>query len=110
MGVQHNIINFQSKVKVDAASQNTNDPIMVNGLYQPVMRRFEMERFPIFHREGKKTQQIDFMKNIWCPLYEECLNEAAMANCLMDCSGCKNSAIDFRKDWANRYVNDFMCI
>jgi hypothetical protein len=69
-----------------------------------------MERFPLLHRSVKKIQQHDVMKNIWCPFYDDCLNEAAMADCLMDCSYCEGSTIDFRKDWANRYTFDFINI
>jgi hypothetical protein len=62
-----------------------------------------MDRHPIFHKENKKIQQMDFAKNIWCPYYDECLDEAAASNALMDCCECANLNIDFKDEWGARY-------
>jgi hypothetical protein len=62
-----------------------------------------MDRLPIFHKMTGKLHQQDLMRNIWCPFYEDCLDEAAMTNSLMDCKQCENSTIDFSEDWATRH-------
>lgn len=65
-----------------------------------------MNILPVYHKGNGKLCQQDFMKNIWCPFYEECLEEAALSDTLMDCSHCDNSSTDFSEDWENRrYYN-----
>ena len=67
-----------------------------------------MSKLPIFHQENSKIKQQNFSKNIWCPSYEECLFQAAMANSLMDCSQCDELDIDYKEDWKNRYFDLFL--
>ena len=63
-----------------------------------------MDRFPIFRKETYKLRQPDLMKNIWCPHYDDCLDNAAERNSLLDCSQCNNSTINFEDDWRNRNI------
>ena len=58
-----------------------------------------MIRFPVFPQKNSKMHQQDLMKNIWCPFYKVCLDEAAKNNSLMDCSHCENAGINFEEDW-----------
>ena len=64
-----------------------------------------MRRCPIFHKEQGKIRQQDFIRTIWCPHYDDCLSEAAAIGCLMDCSECENSTINFKNTWRNRYID-----
>ncbi len=63
-----------------------------------------MTRLPIFYKGDGKTQQEDLMKNIWCPFYEDCLEDAARSNFLFDCRQCDNAGIDFTDDWKFRHM------
>jgi hypothetical protein len=63
-----------------------------------------MTRYPIFHCRKDKLQQQDFIKNIWCSFYEECLDEAAISDTFMDCSQCDNIANDQKEEWKVRYL------
>jgi hypothetical protein len=65
-----------------------------------------VNRFPVFHRETGGLQQQELMKNIWCPFYEDCLEEASKRRSLMDCSQCENAKINFEEDWRDR---NFYC-
>ena len=58
-----------------------------------------MNRFPIFHKEDHELRQQDLMKNIWCPHYDDCLDEAAKHDLLIDCSGCEHSGVNYEKHW-----------
>jgi nucleoid DNA-binding protein len=61
--------------------------------------RIVVNKFPVFHRETNKLHQPDFEKNIWCPFYEDCLEEAARLNLLMDCSQCENAKVNYKEHW-----------
>lgn len=63
-----------------------------------------MDRFPIFHREIKSIPPQNLKKNIWCPFYEDCLDEAAKQNSLMECSQCENANVNFEDDWRYRNI------
>ena len=67
-----------------------------------------MERYPIFHKESPKLRQPDLMKNIWCPYYEDCIDEAATNNSLMDCSHCKHSDVNYEENWRDNQICHFL--
>ena len=58
-----------------------------------------MDKRPIFHKENRNLHQQDLMKNIWCPHYDDCLDEAATHNSLMDCSRCEHAGINYEERW-----------
>jgi hypothetical protein len=47
-----------------------------------------IERKPIFISPNSQEYGIAFFRNFRCPLYEECLEEAAVSNLLLDCGIC----------------------
>lgn len=63
-----------------------------------------MNRYPIFHIRKGKLQQKEFVKNIWCPHYAACLDEAAFSDAFMDCSQCDQIADDIKEEWKIRYL------
>ena len=63
-----------------------------------------MDRYPVFYQGDGKLRQQDLMRNIWCPLYRICLDEAARSNSLMDCRQCGNYAVDFKDSWDDRHL------
>jgi hypothetical protein len=63
-----------------------------------------MKRYPVFHQRKEKMQQKDFIKNLWCRFYEECLNEAAISDTFLDCSQCDNLANNQIEEWKTRYL------
>ena len=67
-----------------------------------------MIKAPVFHKENAKVQVENFLKNIWCPFYDICLEQAAKSDTLLDCSECDNSTINFKDDWENRFSLDML--
>lgn len=59
----------------------------------------KMTKSPVFHKRCAKIQQQDFLKNIWCPIYEICIIEAAQSDTLLDCGECENLKVDFKENW-----------
>ena len=59
----------------------------------------KMTKSPVFHKRCAKIQQQDFLKNIWCPIYEICIIEAAQSDTLLDCGECENVKVDFKENW-----------
>jgi hypothetical protein len=63
-----------------------------------------VNKLPVYHQETRKQRQSDFEKNIWCPLYEDCLDEAARLNLLMDCGQCENAKVNYEENWRYRQL------
>lgn len=61
-----------------------------------------MKKSPLFHKGSAKIRQQDFLKNIWCPFYDICIEEAAKSNTLLDCGECENLKTDFKKNLQDR--------
>lgn len=61
-----------------------------------------MERYPLYHQQGKKISALDFFRNFRCPNYDKCLDKAAHEDLFLDCGQClfKDTAVDlFILNW-----------
>ena len=68
-----------------------------------------MERLPSFPKSNN-IQKQKCRRNFWCPLYSDCVGEAARLNSLLDCSSCEQSTIDYEDDWKYEYLNSVICL
>ena len=69
-----------------------------------------MERLPSFPKTKSTIQQKKCLRNFFCPLYGDCVGDAAKLNTLLDCSNCSRSTIDYEDDWKYEYLKLVICI
>ncbi len=64
-----------------------------------------MRNRPAVNKDDRSMEAEAFQRNIWCPDYARCLDEAAYADTVMPCRRCAKASLSDERKWKERQLN-----